>query len=349
MNKKNIAVVLTAVFFLMTSCSLYSNTENEPVFYHNKNIYQFTKDQKVKPLFSVSTGTRNRALLPVSGGFLIWDKTQSKLNLYNKKGKIVSSKKFSSGQVWINDNLIFCNDFVYKTNEGFEYSAWTYKANVFFHNLSFKKIWSYRLDCFNSDLLFEENGKILLAGKSKEKAENAIYLIDTKKTSSIPVMIFSYPVNSDFSRLIHCQNKLVVFNSHSDKNPSPLILYDADFDSVINASDLISFNKQFLNCPDSVKVSSMYGFGFSYKNDIVIPCAESSEDSADILFLRFSLENENWLYKSAVKNSGGCYVYLGTDFQKNNVFFLAHDVVKDPDYWAASIYNETSIIKNILE
>jgi hypothetical protein len=347
--KKNAAVFMAAVFFLLSSCSLYANTEDEPIFYHNKKIYQFTKEQNVKSLFSVSTGTRNRAFISVPGCFLMCDKTQSKLNLYNKKGKIVSSKKFPSGQIWISDNLIFCNDFVYKANEGFEYSAWLYKTNVFFHQLNLKKIWTSRLDCFNSDLLFEENGKVLLAGKSKEKAENSVYLIDTYRTSSKPLRIFSYPVNSDFARLIHCQNKLIVFSSHSNKSSSPLILYDADFNSVINASGLITFKKHLITYPSSLKISSMYGFGFSYKSDIVIPCAESSKDTADISLLRFCFENDNWIFKSAVNNSCGCYVYLGTDLQNNNVFFLAHDVAKNPDYYEASIYNGTSIIKNILE
>ncbi len=347
--KLNAAVILAAVFFFFVSCSVYSQKIKEPVFYYNNKIYQFTDKQNIKELFSVSNGTRNRAISVVPGGFVIWDKTQSKLKLYNSNGKIVSQKKFASGQVWINKNLLFCNDFIYTPDSGFEYSAWSFKTNIFFHSLSLKKIWSIKLDCFNSDILFEENGIIILAGKEKENPENDVYVIDAKNPQGKPVKIFSYPKNGDFTRLVHCNDKLVLFNSHKDKSSAPFTLYDADFSSILNSKQKINFTKHTLELPDSVSASCMYGFGFSFDGDLVLPFASGFENTAPISLLSFSNQNDSWVFKNEVQNCGGCYVYLGYDIVNNGVWYLAHDVSSDSKIYGSAFYDGNSVLINTLQ
>lgn len=349
MTKKNIAVLLAAVFFFLVSCSLKSEPSSLSIFYCNNKIYSIDESKNVNELFSVSSGTRNRALALVPGGYLIWDKSQSKLKLYNKKGKILTSEKFASGQVWIKNNLIFCNDFIYTSNEGFEYSAWSFKSDAFFHTLSLKKIWSDKIDCFNSDLLFEEDGKILLAGKSKEKEENNVYIINTKKSDSKAVKIFSYPKASGFTRLIHSLNKLVIFTSHADKSTADFIIYDADFSSAINVKEQISFSEYRLSLPDNISLSCMYGFGFPFENDIVIPFACGPENESEISLVRFSFQNDSWLFKSLTENCGGVNVYLTSDINNSGVWYLSHDVVKDSSLYGAAFYDGNVVSINYLK
>lgn len=331
-----VTLMATAFFITGVSCNAHKNTLNQvpsnqtsldqtPVFTYLNSVFLASPATSV--LLQLDRSIKNRTFARYKSDYLLWDSLLQKIIHLNGKGKVINSFELEAAFVWVFDGVLFAREEVFAENSGFQFVLYKLTDNLL------HELWRGELDCFPSDVLYGKDGIVYLAGGNRANSKNSVYRIRSGLEAD---QIMSVPKNSDFLRLIQTSDSLVVFASSRDKSPADMNMYVIDDEDSVES---LGFTKILPSgLPD--KATAFFGFGFSFKNEPVIPVASSN---GDVSLVRFQRTDSGYQVVSIVENSGGCFLPVGIDTLNSYFWYLAHDSLANPENFNLARYDGTSI------
>ncbi len=341
---------LAVLFFLLSpyfvSCSDRVDLHNAVFFVQNGQLYKVYSTENdlneeidinniKKETVTVKTSIfqkSNVKLLPremttVEEHYVLArDSQYNRLLLLNSEGKLLYSKKFEAGLVFMNEKFLVSQTSSFEGNEGFKFKMYRINLNLSKKVFNLEKLWEGNLDCFVSDTVFYDKG-VFVAGGTQDNKEHMVYNIfeNEGKTYSI-TKCFTVPKNKSFLRIITSDTgtdeepKLYAFLSSGNKS-----VYSLDYKN----------NKYYeldLSFPDNF--SRFFGYGFCYNDKLIIPASISN----DIHFISLDYSGKSY---SICENITGCILPVG--LLNGKYIYISKDPEKPEQFYGVSMYDGKSV------
>ncbi len=282
-----------------------------------------------------------------------WDSNSKKLLLLNSEGKILSSKKFNTALLRMSENFLLAQTSSFEDNKGFKFDLYRLNINLSKKVFSLEKVWEENLNCFVSDTVFYDKG-VFIAGATQDDKTHMVYNLCENEDLTFSIKeCFTVPKNSDFLRLvasdtstsdelklyafISCQNKSIWIpkkdpNSKSEpfiEKPYRSKVYNIDYKnnefSELDLTELPGIPEDF---------ECFFGFGFNYKNRIMLPASIDS----NIYFISLDFSEKTY---SICKDVTCCFLPVG--LLNDKYIYVSRDVLKPDQFYGISVFDGNSV------
>lgn len=247
------AIAAVAVFF---SCSTKPALPEGPVFISNQAVWLAANPPVA--LFTLPDIVRDRSLSRYQNLIHSWSHRTMLYQVRNAAGRLLFSKELEADFVYLHKNYLLARGSVYEEAKGFKYQLWRYNGKQLVQGPS------VFLDCFPSDVLFVDDGRVFLTGVNLEGTGAVVYALDfdAKRIASV----FFTERTDSFPRLALLEHLLVLFFSAPDENAGDVRLFVAD----ISEPDTMAFQPLAIY-ELSQDIRAFAGYAFVAEDTVYLP------------------------------------------------------------------------------
>ncbi|MBP7094944.1 MAG: hypothetical protein KBC36_02520 [Spirochaetia bacterium] len=283
--------------------------------------------------FPLVSDARLRAVAATGGGILAWSHGDDTLRLYRTDGGVAASWPLEAAAAWVSPTLALTRGELYAEDGGFDFAL---------HELELgggpRKLASWKLDCFPSELAFSGDG-VLLAGA--DLADRAHVLRELRPDGTAR-LLFEFPKRDDFARFVDDGGRFVVFASARTRGERELAAYLVEANGA-SVPDPAEARLELRGLPEGALC--WYGSGFSFEERFWLPLAMSDGDTA---LAGFRLEGEALELEALVRASRGVYAPLGPSADAAVFLYLAYDHETEPGVWRLASFDGEAIAFDVL-
>ncbi|MBN1241092.1 MAG: hypothetical protein JXA15_00125 [Spirochaetales bacterium] len=281
--------------------------------------------------FALVADARLRAVAPSGDGILVWSHDDDTLRRYRTDGSVSASWPLEAAAAWASPSLVLTRDELYTREAGFGFALHAVDATQ-----APRKLGAWTLDCFPSDLSFDEGG-VLLAGADRADATHSVRRLGEDGTART---LFEFPKRDDFARLVADADRLLVFASARTREARELAAYLVGGSAAPAPAET---RLELLGLPESALC--WYGSGFFFEERWWLPLALADGDTA---LAGFRLAGDALELEALVRGSLGVYAPLGPSADGASFRYLAYDHEREPGVWRLASFDGETLAFDIL-
>lgn len=312
-----ITVTAIAAVAVFSSCQKEPIVMEGPLFLSRQAVWQSANPPV--SLFTLPDTVRDRSLSRYQNMVLSWSHKTMLFQERNSAGRLLFSKELEADFVYIHKNYVLARGIVYEDTRGFEYKL------LRFNGKKLEQGPSIFLDCFPSDVLFLDDGRVFLTGVSLEGTVAAVYELNfnAKKTARV----FSIKRTDSFPRLALLDTLLVLFFSARDADSGDLRLFGAD----ISEPDTISFKPLSIQGLPRDCVG-FAGYGFVFDDMLCLPAILVGAVKNLISIQRTEVDSNRagafLSYASSIEEYPSVFLPLGPAVDNQGYWYVDYDPLK---------------------
>ena len=336
-----LAVFFLACLFVFSGCPANASDSNNTQFPFTKDsqLYSFCPQAQVSESIkscevlgaregytqkAVSTSKKN-------GYILAWNQKNQYLYHISTTGQTSSKVKLSGSIAYVGVNYVLVQTSSFEQNKGFAFTLYSIKYSRANKKISLKKLWNGNIDCFVSDCFFTTDGICISGGTQDNSKNNAFYI-----TANGIHKCFSVVKNSDFLRIINCDDAVYAFLSVREKTTAEPVIFKFTLDNYIEGTD----SQSQISLKNDPKLPQDYecffGYGFATIG-LVLPASINGQ----ISFIVYDLAANK--ISTVAADAVGCTVPLGQT--EDGFYYIARDPTIENSWYGIALFDGNSCKK----